>query len=125
MDPKGVELGEGVHQLPQAARESVVAVDEDGIESAPLGIREQAIQRRTRFLAPRHAGVDVFLDDLPLPTPAVRPQLLNLHRGVLLRGRNTPIECDSHTFLLFSNGKRGRRCATPPVPASYPSTEAP
>jgi hypothetical protein len=40
-----VELGHGVHELAQGPCETVVALNEDGVESASLGIREQTIER--------------------------------------------------------------------------------
>jgi len=48
---QGVEIAQGVNQVPQTAREAVIAVNHDGINPAPAAIRHQAIQGRAPFLA--------------------------------------------------------------------------
>jgi len=50
MNSKGVELGQRVHEVAERAREAIVPIDEDRVELAPLGIREEAIQRGAGFL---------------------------------------------------------------------------
>jgi hypothetical protein len=51
MYAKRAEFGQLVHELAPGARETVVAIDGDGIESASLGVCRSTIERGTRLLA--------------------------------------------------------------------------
>jgi hypothetical protein len=65
VDPQGVELAQGVHQLPKAPGESVIAIDQHGVKLASLGVGEEAIQGWAGFLAAR-SGVCELFGNLPL-----------------------------------------------------------
>ena len=51
-----VELAQGVHQLPQGACEAVIPVDQHRVELPSLGVCEEAVECRTRFLRARNAS---------------------------------------------------------------------
>lgn len=40
--------------------------------------------------------VDVLLGDLPAASLTIKPKLIDLHRAVLIRGRNASVESDIH-----------------------------
>jgi hypothetical protein len=83
-----------------------VAIHENGVKLPSLGIGEEPVQCRTRFLRGGYAGVGELLGDLPLPTLSVRAKLLDLHHGILFVGRNATVERDSHKFSLAIIGQR-------------------
>src|SRR5690348_1550799 len=100
VNSQGVKLAEGVHELPEAARESVIAIDQHRVELPAPGVREKSIQRGPRFLAARHAGVRELLRYFPSPPLAIRAKFLELHLSALLGRTDSPINRTSHRSLL-------------------------
>ena len=83
VDPKGAELFQRDHQMPETAREPVVAVDQDAIEMSAPGVGHHRVEVRATVLPVADSLIDVFTGDGPAAALDVLAQLAGLHRNIL------------------------------------------
>src|SRR5216683_280608 len=68
----------------QRPPESVDLPNEDCVEPPPASVGHESIERRPGLLGARNPLIDVFLADLPAPTPRVLTQFSELHLWILI-----------------------------------------
>jgi hypothetical protein len=83
LDAKRFKFAQSVDKLAETARESVVEVDDEGIESALTACGKELIELRASFFRATHADIDKFSCDVPAPALTVFAQLAELHRRIL------------------------------------------
>src|ERR1035437_8034263 len=72
----GIEVGEGINQVPQRPAEAVNLPHEDHVKLPPMGITHEAVQLGAGLLRTAHALVNILARNLPATAGCVLTQIL-------------------------------------------------
>jgi hypothetical protein len=83
LDPKGIELGQGVDQVPRGSGESVKAIDNDGIELASFGVGHEPVKLRAAVFGAADTAIDVLINNGPVARSTEIFEFADLHTDIL------------------------------------------
>jgi hypothetical protein len=83
MNSQRVELSKSIDEVSEAARKTVIAVDNYGVNHATTTVGQKPVKGRTLLFTPRNALVNVLPCYVPGTTFAILYKFAGLDRGVL------------------------------------------